>query len=56
MGQPFNVSAAINPRVGSQQYLVFYSQADESKFSTLESFGEMLKVNFNAGTSVVEVD
>ena len=56
MGEPSNVSAAINPRVCCQQYLVFYSQADESKFSTSESFGVMLKANLNAGISVVKVD
>ena len=35
MGEPSNVStAAMNPCAGRQQYLVTYSQADESKFST----------------------
>ena len=57
MGEPSNLStAAMNPRVGRRQYLVTYSQADESKFSTRESFGKMLEAEFNAGTSVVKVD
>ena len=57
MGEPSNLStAAMNPRVGRQQYLVTYSQADESKFSTRESFGKVLQEEFNAGTSVVKVD
>ena len=35
MGKRSNLSiAAMNPRVGRHQYLVTYSQADESKFST----------------------
>ena len=35
MGEPSNVSAAaMNPRVNRGQYLITYSQADESKFST----------------------
>ena len=37
-------------------YLVTYSQADESKFSTRENFGKMLEAEFNAGTIVVKVD
>ena len=57
MDEPSNVSgAAMNPRVGRRQYLVSYSQADESKFFTRESFGKMLETEFNAGTSVVKVD
>ena len=57
MGEPSNVSTAVmNPGVGRRQYLVTYSQADESKFSTRESFGKMLEAEFNAGTSVVKVD
>ena len=57
MGKPSNLStAAMNPCVGRRQYLVTYSQADESKFSTRESFGKMLEAEFNAGTSVVKVD
>ena len=57
MGEPSNLSTvAMNPRVGRRQYLVTYSQADESKFSTRESFGKMLEAEFNAGTSVVKVD
>ena len=57
MGKPSNVStAAMNPRVGRRQYLVTYSQADESKLSTRESFGKMLEAEFNADTSVVKVD
>ena len=55
--EPSNVSgAAMNPRVGRRQYLVTYSEADESKFFTRESFGKMLEAEFNAGTSVVKVD
>ena len=57
MGKPSNVStAAMNPRVGRRQYLVTYSQADEPKLSTRESFGKMLEAEFNADTSVVKVD
>ena len=57
MGEASNVStAAINLRVDCRQYLVTYSQADESKFSTQESFEEMLYADFNAGISVVTVD
>ena len=57
MDEPSNAStAAMNPHVGRRQYLVTYSQADESKFSTLESFGKILEAEFNAGTSVVKVD
>ena len=57
IGEPSDLgTAAMNPRVGRRQYLVTYSQADESKFSTRESFGKMLEAGFNAGTSVVKVD
>ena len=57
MGEPSNVSAAaMNPRVNRGQYLVTYSQADESKFSTWESFGKILEAEFNAGTSFVKVN
>ena len=57
MSEPSNFStAAMNLRVGRRQYLVTYSQADESTFFTRESFGRMLKADFNAGTSVVKVD
>ena len=39
MGEPSNFSTAeMNPRAGRRQYLVTYSQADESTFSTRESF------------------
>ena len=57
MGEPSNPStAAMNHRAGRQQYLATYSQADESKFSTRESFGKMLEAEFNADTSVGRVD
>ena len=57
MGEPFNVStAAINPRVDRRQYLVTCCQADESTFSTRESFGEMLEAEFNGNTSAVKVN
>ena len=57
MGTPSNVStAAINTCVGRRQYLVTYSQADESKFSTREIFGKMLEAEFNAGTRAAKVD
>ena len=46
----------MNPCVGCRQYLVTYSQAGESKFSTRESFGKMLEAEFNASTIVVKVD
>ena len=40
MSKPFNYStAAMNSCFSCQQYLVTYSQADESKFTTTESFG-----------------
>ena len=56
MGEPSNLSpAAMSPRLGRQQYLVTYSQADESKSSTRESFGKVLQEEFNAGTSVAKV-
>ena len=39
MSEPSNFSAAeMNPRVSRRQYLITYSQADESTFSTRESF------------------
>ena len=53
-GEPSNLSnATMNPRVDRRQYLVTYSQADESKFFTRKSFGKMLEAEFNAGSSVV---
>ena len=40
MGEPPNLStAAMNSCVGRRKFLVSYSQADEYKFSTRESFG-----------------
>ena len=57
MSERSNVStASMNPCVVHWQYLVTYSQDDESKFSIRESFGEMLKAKFNASTSVVTGD
>ena len=57
IGKPSNVStASMNPCVGHWQYLVSFSQADESKFFIRESFGKMLKAKFNVGTCVVKVD
>ena len=57
MGKPFNYStAAMNSCFSCQQYLVTYSQADESKFTTTESFGKMLEAEFNTGTSVVKME
>ena len=32
-------TAAMNPSLSRQEYLVNYSQADDSKFSTWETFG-----------------
>ena len=56
MREPSNVStAARNPNVGHRQYLVTYSQADESKFSTREEFGEMLEAEINAVQSKIEL-
>ena len=47
MVEPSNFStAAVNPRVGRRQYLVTYSQADESKFFTQESFGVCWRQSF----------
>ena len=57
MGEPSNISiAAINSHVSRRQYLVSFSQADESKFSTRESFGEVLEAVFNEGISIAKVD
>ena len=44
-----------NPRSGRRQYLITYSQADEQKFPTRESFGKMLENEFNRGNSQVRV-
>lgn len=41
-------------RSGRRQYLVTYSQADEDKFPTRESFGKMIADSFNAGASKVK--
>ena len=57
MGKPSNLSTAtMNPCAGRRQYLANYSQDDDSKFSTQESFGKMLEAEFNAGNSLVKVD
>ena len=57
MGEPSNLStAAMNPCVGRRQYLVTYSQADESKFFIQKSCGKMLEAEFNASISVVKMD
>ena len=48
-------TAAMIPCVGRRQYLVTYSQADESKFSIRKSCGKMLEAKFNAGTSVFKM-
>ena len=51
MGEPSNLgTAAMNPRVGRQQYFATYSQADESTFSTEENFGKILQAEFNSGS------
>ena len=44
-----------NTRIGRRQYLITYSRADEVKFPTRESFGEMIEFEFNAGKSAVKV-
>ena len=44
-----------NPRTGRRQYLITYSQADEQRFPTRESFGNMLENEFNTGNSQVKV-
>ena len=55
MGEPPNLStAAMNFCVGRRKFLVSYSQADEYKFSTRESFGIMLEVEFNARTMLLK--
>ena len=46
MGEPSNASILNS---GSLTYLFAYSQADESKFSTRESFGEMLEESLMQG-------
>ena len=57
MGKPSNLSTAtMNPCAGRRQYLAKYSQDDDSKFSTQESFGKMLEAEFNAENSLVKVD
>lgn len=40
-----------DPRLGRRQYLITYSQADELKFPTRESFAKMIENEFNEGTS-----
>lgn len=49
------MSTLTDTRSGRRQYLVTYSQADEGKFPTRESFGQMLECEFNSGVSVVKV-
>ena len=44
------------PRVSRRQYLITYTQADESKFSTRERFGKMLEAEFNGDTNLVKAD
>ena len=44
-----------NPLIGRRQYLVTYSQADDKKFPTRESFGQMIADEFNAGSGKVGV-
>ena len=46
----------LNPLVPKRQYLVTYSQADENKFPTRESFGEALEKEFNSGASKAKVE
>ena len=54
IGEPSNLSTAtMNPRIDRRQYLVTYSEADESTFFTRKSFGKMLEAEFKAGSSVV---
>ena len=40
---------------GRRQYLITYSQLDENKFPTRESFGTMIEREFNRGDSKVKV-
>ena len=42
------------PRLSRRQYLITYTQADESKFSTRERFGKMLEAAFNGDTNLVK--
>ena len=57
--QPFqshqHESGLDNHRIGRRQYLATYSQADESRFPTRQSFGDYIVEKFNAGTSKVKV-
>ena len=46
----------MNPLVGFRQYLFTDSEVDKSKFSTRESFREILGVELNATISTVKVD
>ena len=53
--EPSKLSSAImNPRVGGWQYLVTYSQAHDSKFSTEESFGKMLEAGSNPAIKLLK--
>lgn len=56
MCEASNISAVkMNSFVGSGEYLVTYSQADESKFSTRKCFQEMLEAEINADISAFKV-
>ena len=44
----------MNPCILCRQCLVFHSEADESHFSTRESFGEILEAELNSGTSALD--
>ena len=44
-----------NPRSGRCQYLITYLQADEQRFPTRESFGNMLENEFNTRNSQIKM-
>ena len=47
-------SSPLNPRCGRRQYLIAYSQADEQRFPTRESFANIVVEEFNRGKSAVK--
>lgn len=49
-------NSQLNPLVGKRQYLVTYSQADETIFPTKQSFGEAVANAFNTGSGKVKVE
>ena len=48
-------SSLLNPKCGRRQYLITYSQADEQRFPTRESFTNVVVEEFNREHSTVKV-